>query len=714
MTRGRASLSRALGALSLLALLAADLGAIGSAPAQAQTPETRTYPNGLVVTVFSDRRLPVVATQLLVRSGTAHEAPAQAGLAALTARGLLLGTATRDASTLLRAIEASGAELSASASYDHSIAELRCHRRDWNRLVELFADVVQSPAYPEREWRSLRERTAAEARQSITDPRRAAGEHVEALVHGSTAYGRPVQGSAASVGALEAEDARTFHARHWVPDNAHLLISGDVAADAVWPTLERLFGSRQGADLPPRVAVPAPAATGPQLRILDADLPTTAVLRLGAAGPSRRSPEYVAVAALHVLLGANRSDSRLARALEARMGMPVPLASAWSLGAGGGTFTLSLEVPIDRARAAVDVYREVAGDLRAAPPDESEMEGVRQALLGAALLTSETPQSRAERWALARLYGQGDDFLETYPERVRALRPQDLQRAALRFLPVDTLAVVAVGQAEPLRSQFAGFATADVRPLGSPSGAVPAVAVPLPQSPIADTPENRTRGRAVVDSALAAHGGADVVQGIETWRGRGSLQIGSGPQAMVAPYAEVHAWPDRWRTEMAGGGTGIVRTLNGATGWTTGAGVLTELDETGVEELRLASLGAPIVLLRKIASSDAVLLHAGRETRRDEPVLVVDWVRPDGGFTRLYFVAETKVLRATEQTERASAGGTAVRVLRIYEDLQANGPIRHPFVLSTYADDLLVSKWTLERLQLGVPVSDETFRPSLR
>jgi hypothetical protein len=342
------------------------------------------------------------------------------------------------------------------------------------------------------------------------------------------------------------------------------------------------------------------------------------------------------------------------------------------------------------------------------------MELARRVLLGAALIAQEPPAERAERWLLAKVYGQGEDYMSTYADRVRALEPADLQRVARRYLSSDSLAVVAVGPREALQSQLADLGPPRVLPLGARSGAVPAVAIPLPASPTRDTPEARERGRAVVVSALEAHGGLAALERAASWRASGTLSIGLEERQSIGPYAEVFAWPDRWRLEMVIDGSPVARTLDGETGWSASAGSVSHLEPETVAGLQLTRYGLPIVLLRQLGSPSARLLSVGRETRDGRPVDVVDWLREDGGYTRVYFDATSHLLAAAEQLERAQEGGAPIQVLRLYDDERPVEGIVHPFTTVLYARHVRASEHRMESLEIGVPVGEATFRPPAR
>ncbi len=707
--RARAILLR-LTAVLIVALAAARASGAAAPP----QPIKKTLPNGLIVLIFEDPRLPIVSCRLVVRSGSSREAPSQAGLAALTARALLLGTDSTGAAAFRRALEATGAEMTASASYDYSLATLRAHRRHWERMLALFGEAVRRPAFGAEEWTALRTRTLNDARQALADPRRAADQHVDALLHGSTAYGRPLEGDPTSVNALLPDDGRRFHAEHWRPHNALLALAGDLRADEAFRVAERVFGGWERAPLGAAVSVTPPAPDRPRVRILDAPEAGRAQVRIGFVGPPRSDPDYLAAAALHVVLGGHRKDSRLSRALAERTDAAVPLTSTWSFAAASGSFVLVAEPPVAGVRAVVDAYRQAVDELRRAPVSAQELETARRILLGASVLAQESAGDRAERTLLSHVYGLGEDFLDTYEERLLELRPADLSRAASRFLRSDTVSVVAVGPAEAIRSQLVGLGPPEIRPLGTRTGVVPLVAIALPASPTSDTPEARRRARAVVDSAIAAHGGAQALERTESWRLAGALTLGLEGRHTMAPFAEVFAWPDRWRTEMVLEGKRVVRALDGESGWTAEGGSVTLLEPEVLAGFRLTSYGLPLVLLRAMASPAARLLYVSRETRDGRPVEVVDWLREDGGFTRAYFDAESKLLAAAEQTERAQGAAAATRVLRLYEDTRAVDGVVLPFVTVTYAGEVRASRQVLESVELSVPVSSETFRPPAR
>ncbi|MGH7276019.1 MAG: M16 family metallopeptidase, partial [Candidatus Rokuibacteriota bacterium] len=216
-------------------------------------------PNGLVLLVAERPAVPIVAVRVLVGAGASYDPPDRAGLAHLTGALLTRGTAKRTGPELDATIEFVGGSLEVGAGRDNGTASLRILRKDLALGLDLLAEVVLSPTFPQGEVaRKLGEIQAA-IKRSEEDPGTVAARQLARLVFPGHPYGTPVEGTRESVGRLTREDAVKFHAERFRPDAAIIAVVGAITVDEARREILARFGPwRRPAGRPARDAEAAP------------------------------------------------------------------------------------------------------------------------------------------------------------------------------------------------------------------------------------------------------------------------------------------------------------------------------------------------------------------------------------------------------------------------------------------------------------------------
>jgi zinc protease len=402
---------------------------------------------GLDVRVVQRRELPVVDVRLIARAGAAHDAPQRAGRAHLTADLLDEGTARRGALRIAEEVEALGASLRTRASWDYCAASLHVLSPHLEPALDILADVLLAPAFETREFdRKQRERLHAIA-QERDDPRNLASMAFTRLVYGAGhPYGVPIGGLADTVQALAADDLRAFHDARYTPDGAFAVVCGDVEPDAAVALLERYFGAWRGPAAALPELPPTPPAPPRAVHIVDRAGAPQSEIRVGHAGPPRRTEDYVALHVANTILG-GAFTSRLNMLLREEKGYTYGAGSSFAFRQGGGPFLASTAVATAATADAVnDVVTEI-GRLVAEPVTAAELERAQSYLVLGLPRTFETTGDVAEHVSELALYDLPPDYYEAYAAAVRRVRPADVQSAAARWLRPDELMIVVAGDA---------------------------------------------------------------------------------------------------------------------------------------------------------------------------------------------------------------------------------------------------------------------------
>ena len=420
--------------------------AVGPAPALRLPPvETRTLSNGLQVWVMAEHKVPTVHLQLAVRSGAASDPAGRFGLASFTADMLDEGAADRNALEIADTIDYLGADLSASASVDASTVELHVPVARLRDALAVMADVVERPTFPDSEFARLREERLASLLEAQDDPETLVQFAFPRVVFGNQhRYGNPIIGTAGSLKAITTADLKAFHAAHYRPSNALLVVVGDVTAAAVVPMLEQALGGwKEAASAAPVRVADAPQLTARHVYLIDKPGAAQSQIRIGWIGVPRSTPDYYPLRVLSGVLGESFT-SRLNHNLREVHGYAYGAGSRFDMRRVSGTFYASAGVQTDKtADALKEFFVELANIHQPIPADELEKTKTYEERLVPRYF--ETERVTASALAQIYLYDLPADYWQTFAQRIEAVTAADVKRVADTYIQPDKFAVVIVG-----------------------------------------------------------------------------------------------------------------------------------------------------------------------------------------------------------------------------------------------------------------------------
>lgn len=385
---------------------------------------------------------PVAALQVHVRGGPALDPPGFEGCTYLMAATLDQGTTKHDEEKIAELLEPAGGEVAADANgLQGTIVNER-----WELLAGLVAEMLLHPTFPARQVKTQKERLLHRLEIERDDPRRQAALRFRRMVYGEHWLGRPPYGSLESVARLEPRHLRAHHARHWVAARALIAFCGDERPRALRREFERLFRSwKPGTALQRRTgSFPAPSERIEHFR---AERQQVHVY-LGHLGIRRSDPDYPALVVMDHVLGTGPGfTSRCAKKLRDEQGLCYAVSAGITASAGEepGTFTAYIGTSPEHRQRAIDGFLHEIHRIRTEPPSEQELQDVKDYLTGSFVFGLERNSNLAAYAIRARRFGLGFDFLQRYPDLVRAITGEQVRAAAEQHLHPDRLAVVSAG-----------------------------------------------------------------------------------------------------------------------------------------------------------------------------------------------------------------------------------------------------------------------------
>jgi zinc protease len=419
--------------------------------------------NGLTVLILEDHRAPYVTLQLhLGAAGALFEPNDRIGLANATALMLREGTKSRSSVQIAEQIDRLGAGLSAGSSFGSPDAVLSGAglSDNFDEWFAVFVDVLLNPTFPADELEKLKQRQRAHLREQRSSSGFLISERFNRAVYGEHPAAQ-VSVTPESIDKLTRDALAQWHQERYEPGQAILGIAGDVRAKELIEKLERHLLGWKKADVTP--AWPRDPAPSTARRVLLVDRPNSVqtTLALGNIAIDRRSADYMPMVVMNYILGGGAS-SRLFLNLREEKGYTYGVYSDFSAlrypgpwRAGGNMRTEATEGAL---REFFFEFRRIRGEQVTA----EELEASKRAIVARFALSLEQP-ARVLGFAITtKQYGFPADYWDSYPARIMAVTAADVQRVARKYLNLDTLQMVAVGDASKINGVLEKYGKVEV------------------------------------------------------------------------------------------------------------------------------------------------------------------------------------------------------------------------------------------------------------
>lgn len=410
--------------------------------------ERMVLPNGLVLLLSENHTIPSVSINAIIGAGSRFETDEKAGLGSLTGELLDEGTSTRTSQEIAQTIEATGGQLTTFGDYQSSGAVVTVLSKDFELGVEMASDVLRNATFPEEKVRLHIERRIAQIRSRLDQPRTLASDLFNEIVFEGTPQHRPPIGYEHTVATLTREDVQRFYFNYYVPQNTRLAIVGDIDKSEVKSQIEETFGRWE-----PGVQFKTPHVPRPQRQLRPIEkfvtVPKEQVnIIMGHVGIERTNPDYYKLLVMDTILGSSPGfTSRIPRILRDEQGLAYTTFSNITSSAGldPGRFIAYIgTAPENLNRAITGLRREIARIVEE-PVSEEELEIAESYLTGSFVFRFQKNSQIADFLIEAEVYGLGFDFLEKFPELIRAITVEDITGVTRKYIDPVNLTTVVVG-----------------------------------------------------------------------------------------------------------------------------------------------------------------------------------------------------------------------------------------------------------------------------
>ena len=414
------------------------------------TPETITrvtLDNGIVVLVKDNPNNPSVTLRGRLRAGGLYDTDKTSGLAHLATAALQRGTRKRTFQKLNEELDRTGMSFGIGAGMETIGFSGKALIEDFDRLLDLAADVLMHPTFPRVETEKLRAEILADLKEADDDTQHVAYREFRALCYPSAhPYHRLSDGTAKTVKRLTLAQLADFHARYFRPDVTTIVVVGDIRAEQAIEKIERALGKwkARGDSADHHI----PDAPAPQ-QIVKKKTPlagkTQADVVIGYPGLRRTDPDYYALSLGDLIFGRLGLYGRLGASVRDKQGLAYYVYSGVEANLGAGPWAVHAGVnPKNLDRAIEGIVGEIKR-LRAEPVTQDELSEAKDFVTGSLALRLETNDGVAATLGDIELFDLGLDYLQRYPNIIRAITAEQILDVTRKYAQVENYALSIAG-----------------------------------------------------------------------------------------------------------------------------------------------------------------------------------------------------------------------------------------------------------------------------
>ncbi len=424
-------------------------------PKDFRLPPRRTIdlPNGMKLTLVPYGRVPKVAIELEVRTGTIDEGPNDVALASVTADMLREGTTTRGAADISRQAADMGGGLSVNSGAEVVSIGGEVLSEFAPTFVALIAEVARNPRLDSVDLRRILDKHVRDNAMALAQPGTLAQKKYREMTYGSHPFAR-IFPEEPQLRAITVDRVRAFHAANYSAARAHLYVSGIYDARAVEKAVRDAFRDWP-AGSPPTVNPPAPVARR-HLELIDRPKAVQSSMWMGLPVSDPSQPDWVALTVTDALLGGS-FGSRITTNIREDKGYTYsPFSFVWAR-KGSAQWVEVADVTTDVTGASLKEIIAEMERLRAEPPSAQELTGIKNNLAGVFAIQNSSRAGVIGQLQFTDLHGLGTDYLQYYVRNILAVTPEQVQAVARKHLDPQKLSIAIVGDRKIVEPQLGAF-----------------------------------------------------------------------------------------------------------------------------------------------------------------------------------------------------------------------------------------------------------------
>jgi zinc protease len=415
----------------------------------------KTLSNGLRVVAVRYPTVPKVSVVLTIQSGLAVDPADKAGLAQFVADAVQEGTTTRDSRKIREEIFAMGASLSATAGQDTSSFTIRGLADTMPAMLALLSDIVRNPTFPQDEIELLKANTTQGLQAQLASPQYLANRAFRQTLFGPHPYARTGP-TLQTVKNIDRAGIVEYHKTYYRPNNAFVVVTGDITPDAAFATVEKAFGAWSRGTVAPPPTAPTPALEGRKVVFVQRPNSVQSSISVGNFTIRRSDPRWIVMNVANQIYG-GAFDSRLIRNIREEKGYTYSPQSVFQAMGQAGLYRAVADVRNEVTGATLkEIYSEI-DKLRAEGPSEPELNNTKTYARGLFVIQNATQNGFANTVNTMYSFGLPKDYPETFQKTVSTLSTEAVKTGAQMLLGSQDSVIVVVGDWTKVKDQMSGF-----------------------------------------------------------------------------------------------------------------------------------------------------------------------------------------------------------------------------------------------------------------
>jgi len=421
---------------------------------------THKLPNGMTVLILERHKLPTIALELEMEPGAiADPSP---GLAKFTAEMLREGTQKRDSAAIASAVDDIGAQLRSGAEFGGSDSSIHISglTDSTETLFDLLSDIVLHPTFPAEEIEKYKKREVGDLEDEMSRPSFLADKEFHKELYGDTNYAVTAP-TPEQIQSITTESLTEYHRKYYVPANAVLGIVGDVNTDDVLKLVEKYFGDWPNTPPPDVKLAEVPPPAPKKIALVDRPGSVQTNITAGNLAIKRNDPDYFALTVMDHIVGGGPS-ARLFLNLREVHGYTYGAYSQFSADVYRGYWDANTEV---RTAVTDGSLRELFNEfnrIRTYPVPAAELDEAKRALVASFALSLEDQLQLLDDALEVHHFGLPEDYWDQYPEHIAAIDAAAVQSAAKKYIDLDHLQIVCVGDAKQIKEVLDKYGKVEV------------------------------------------------------------------------------------------------------------------------------------------------------------------------------------------------------------------------------------------------------------
>ncbi|HEV8605399.1 MAG TPA: pitrilysin family protein [Tepidisphaeraceae bacterium] len=418
--------------------------------------------NGVKVIVMPDNRLPSIAWSVTLRSGAHLDPGSKEGLAEITAGLVGRGAAGLSYAQLNEDLESRGISINVNEAGDHTRLTGSCLTEQIDHAIGRSRDILRAPTLAADEFAKLKEQILSGLQLARSRPETAAAQALAEALFGSSPLGRFA--TPKSVASITLDDVKDAYQKFYRPNDAILLIAGDITVERGQELAAKLLDGWQPANFPIADYTLAPIPAKRRIILIDRPEGKQAMIRMAIRAYDTHNDEKFAGSLAGSILSSG-IESRLGRYVRAEKGLAYSVYGIFQPNRHAGQFSAGTETDVSTAADAVEAMFKVFADMARDGVTEAELNDARLRIVGSMVMGMQTIGQQADYRVQGILNGYPIDYYDRYPERIGAVAPPQVGQVVQKYVKDDQIVVVVVAPADAVKKQLERLGAVEVIPM---------------------------------------------------------------------------------------------------------------------------------------------------------------------------------------------------------------------------------------------------------